>query len=204
MKTKILAVLLPLLLPMTAAADSVQDQLNAVSALQHGHSTISLTAGPAWISSKVYVDPYNSNHAERWKPGVELGAEYTYTFDSGWGVGVSAGVNYTDYNGYSLNQAFIGPVGTYRWELGKRWNINSKFGMGIGRSFGDFNEYTGLAMIYKIGGEYMVSKKIGIGVDFYENATFYGSSNDNYSSSDSNSSNSTGRLGILMSLNFHL
>jgi hypothetical protein len=45
---------------------------------------------------------------------------------------------------------------------------------------------------------------IGIGVDFYENATFYGSSNDNYSSSDSNSSNSTGRLGILMSLNFHL
>ena len=136
---------------------------------------LKLSAGPAWITSEIQTPQatYKS------KGGFALQAEYQHLWRIGLGVGLSYKYFSTSFDeGFDLRMHYVGPNIVYSLKLGSKWRTEVSLGIGyssymekvknggVGLYGNPVSTESGLGVTAHIGAEYMVSKKIGIGMQF--------------------------------------
>ena len=159
--------------------------------------TLSVNAGPAWITSKVYVPTsYGKYEKKSWQTGLELGAEYNCVFSSGYGFGINYSHNHTSYGkGIDMDLNYIGPSFVMAGKFTPKWRGKLDVGFGYGNmSTGDESE-GGLAFKASTGVEYLVSKNIGIGAELMTISTWFGKQDDGYPGDDYDT-NGIARIGL--------
>ena len=137
-------------------------------------SALRLSVGPSWITSKVYVG-WNGDYVTS-QMGYELAADYECVGRKGWGWGLNASFNRTNYDGYGRLSLFhIGPSAVYAGMLGSHWRMSGTLGLGMALCYqDDFNRggigaddstEGGIGILERFSVEYMLSERIGIGLD---------------------------------------
>ena len=147
-------------------------------------SALKVSFGPAWMTSKVYVDQYGyfSN-----KGGYELMLNYEAFSRSNWGFSVDLNYNRTSYNGYAdISLLHFGPGLLYGGVLGKHWRLTVGLGLGLSMcnekldkqytyfGSGESTEF-GFGMMSRVGVEYMVNDQWGFGMDISSAIAFISS-----------------------------
>lgn len=137
---------------------------------------LKVSAGPAWITSKMYTseDSYIRN-----QPGFECAVSYEYIGRKGWGFTFDLNYNHTSYD-YAYAKSYfhlihLGPGVIYAY-ADDHWRYSIELGVGMAycREKVDTdnnifvysgNNQVGLGLNSRLGLEYKITKKFGIGVD---------------------------------------
>lgn len=188
LKMAVCAALLTLAMPMSAQKKVM--------------NTFRVGVGPSILTADVYDGYHSSNRSEG---GVEFQGEYTCLFRVGshWrlGFGVLGAYNETEFSGSKMNQFVISPeFAVSALSKNEKWRLNMATGIGLASMGGDFKnvyEDAGANFHVSVGGEYMITQKVGIGLDFMNNGTGYKQKNND----DVVSMN---RIAFLGSLRIHL
>ena len=134
---------------------------------------IKVNAGPAWITSKVETDKHIYNS----KVGYAINVDYQHL----WRMGLGIGINYIYYGtsfdeGFDVRMHYIGPSFVISWKPGEKWRWDTSLGIGYssytekfsdsqrGVRYGLSATESNAAAICQTGIEYMLSKKIAIGL----------------------------------------
>lgn len=126
-------------------------------------NTLTISVGPGYVTSEIYTP----DRTYKGKAGLEWKAEYNRIFKNGMGFGLQ-------YSGFRANFeqdiymsiSYFAPSFIGRKKLGESWII--KYGVGMGLFLyndSGFETHAGFGMDVNFGGEYMVSKSVGIGLE---------------------------------------
>ena len=164
-----------------ASVVTYEHKADRVDARKKMPGALKVSFGPAWMTSKVYVDQYNyfSN-----KGGYELMLNFETFGRSNWGFSADLNYNRTSYTGYvDTSLLHLGPSLLYGGVLGEHWRLT--IGLGLGLSMynekldkqytyfgsGESTEF-GFGMMSRVGVEYMLNSKWGIGLDINSAMSF--------------------------------
>ena len=123
-------------LPTTSSQSSVS---GGRSTLVHG--SLKFSVGPTWYTSNIVTDIYGSHASVEGKD--RFGRHETFGF----------------------TQLYVGPSLVFGGQLGQRVRIDGSFGLGLGLHFDSEDTEGGVAFRTTAGLEYMLSRKIGIGLE---------------------------------------
>jgi len=147
--------------------------------VENSHSrmgTLKVSAGPAWITSKMYT---SEDSYIRYEPGFECAVSYEHVGSKGWGLSIDMNYNRTSYELLYSKSTFhllhIGPGVVYAG-VDEHWRYSIELGIGVtyceekvDSDYGTYifsgNNQVGLGFNSRIGAEYMLTEKFGIGVD---------------------------------------
>ena len=150
------------------------DRDNVVKTADGRLSVLKVSAGPAWITSKMY---YTERSYIKNQGGYELAVNYELVGRKGWGFTADLNYNRTKYDGLSdISLVHVGPGASYSGIVDDRWRLSIQMGAGMAiyeESFKMYYNYygssqyteVGFGLTSRLGAEYMLSKKWGIGLD---------------------------------------
>ena len=134
--------------------------------------TLSVNGGLGCITSKLYtVDGEKS-----WLTGLDVSAEYTCVFSSGYGFGIVAERSSTDYGGDYLNQNYIGPEFVMASNMSRKWRGKVCLGGGLATCYDDYTEETdkGFGLRAGVGIDYKLTNWLGVGAELADYLIFFG------------------------------
>ena len=139
---------------------------------------LKVSVGPSMTTSKMY---YSESDYLSKVFGYEVAVNYEHPLgDHGWGMSVDVDYNYTPYDYIpNISLLHIG-AGVVYSEVLKRVRLSAQLGIGVCNceekartGYDSFNVYSypdkgrlGFSMSSRLGIEYMLSRKVGIGIDF--------------------------------------
>lgn len=154
-------------LPTTSSQSSVS---GGGSTLVHG--SLKFSVGPTWYTSNIVTD-YNGNSKSGVR-GLALGVSFV-SLSRGWyGFGLDIYGSHASVEGkdrfgrhetFGFTQLYVGPSLVLGGQLGRRVRIDGSFGLGLGLHFDSEDTEGGVAFRTTAGLEYMLSRKIGIGLE---------------------------------------
>ena len=161
--------------PENKAVVVVTEEEDVESVSKRHTGALKVSAGPAWITSKMYV---SENNYERNEPGFECAVNYEYIGRKGWGLSVDINYNRTGYDYAYAKSVFhlihFGPGVVYATTEG-HWRLSAELGAGVtyceehvsGSNVNVWsgNNQAGFGVNARLGAEYMISEKFGIGID---------------------------------------
>ena len=188
---------------LAVSSVSAWAQTGKVNSAKKATHTLSLNAGPAWITSKVYVPSGYSYKEKSWKTGLEMTAEYNCVFSSGFGFGITYARNHTSYgNGYDMNLNYIGPSFVMAGNLTPKWRGKLDVGIGYANMETDGETEGGLGVKSAAGMEYLLSKNIGIGAELMSVSTWFGEREGDYPGDDDDLNGIT-RIGVTVGMRIY-
>ena len=164
-----------------ATVETYEHKADRVDARKKMPGALKVSFGPAWMTSKVYVNQYNyfSN-----KGGYELMLNFETFGRSNWGFSADLNYNHTSYKGYAdISLLHLGPGLLYGGVLGEHWRLTVGLGLGLSMcnetldkqytyfGSGESTEF-GFGMMSRVGVEYMLNSKWGIGLDINSAMSF--------------------------------
>lgn len=129
---------------------------------------IKVNYGPTWITSRIYTESASYSNLS----ALNFELQYTHLWKTGWGCGFSAFQSHCDinsdydYNGCT-NIFYVGPTLTYAYRTDKKWLWTMNYGLGY-TSWDADDSYSGFAMTFNLGVDYMLTKHLGVGVEVNE------------------------------------
>ena len=141
---------------------------------------VKVSAGPAWITSKMYYTQYDY---VKNRLGYEMAVNYENVGRKGWGYAIDVNYNRTTYDiPMSFSLVHAGPGLVYAGVLGGHWRLSLEMGAGLTYYQEDSQQYGGyqsgyfaksevhhqfgFGMASRLSVEYMFSEKFGIGLDW--------------------------------------
>ena len=131
------------------------------------HDVLRISAGPAWITSELEtpVRTYKS------KLGFAASAEYQHFWKYGFGLGINYIYYGTSFDeGFKVNMHYLGPTFNIDLNLGRKWIYDAAFGIGYTYYKESLSAFNGVSesqnrvgVMFRLGIDYKVSEKIGIG-----------------------------------------
>ena len=134
--------------------------------------SLKFSVGPMWNTSKIYYN--DRGDFKRGISGVAFGASitnmsgrwYGYGFDFyGYHASTEGGRRNGRQETFSFTQFYIGPALVVGGHVADRLRIDTSIGLGLGVHTGSGDSEAGVAFRSTVGMEYMVSRKIGIGLE---------------------------------------
>ncbi|MBR1546301.1 MAG: porin family protein [Prevotella sp.] len=130
---------------------------------------LKMSIGPSWITSEIQTP----TRAYKNKMGFCVDIDYQHLWKSGLGVGINYLYHSTSFDeGYSIKMHYIGPSIVASMKFGDNWRMDASLGLGYsvckednGYFIEDHSE-SNLGVLAQLGIEYMLSKSIGIGIQF--------------------------------------
>lgn len=154
------------------AEESPQTRNESAVVTDDRKGVLKVSVGPSMTTSKMYYSEsdYLSNVF-----GYEVAVNYEHPLgDHGWGMSVDVDYNYTPYD-YIPNVSLLHiGAGVVYSEVLKRVRLSAQLGVGVGYCEEKINTYyeylpnkarLGFSMSSRLGIEYMLSRKVGIGID---------------------------------------
>ena len=140
-------------------------------ALDNPDNIFKVNVGPSWITSEMQT-PTKTYKSVR---GIALELGYQHLWRSGIGIGYNYLYHSTSFDEvYSVKLHYFGPSVVYGVKLGDSWRMDGALGLGYsvymekevkGFMVGNSSE-SNVGILGQIGVEYMLSKSIGIGIQF--------------------------------------
>ena len=162
--------------------------------------TLALSAGPAWITSKVYT----SHEWYSWRTGMELTGEYNCVFSGGTGFGITYTSNITSYpNAGDLKQYYVGPSLVYAGFLGSHWHAKVDVGIGYTNCSDELSSEGGVGLKSGLSIEYLPCRNVGIGLEMISVSSYLGNRSD-FAPRNTNERNGIARIGLTLGLRVHL
>ena len=162
--------------------------------------TLALSAGPAWITSKVYT----SHEWYSWRTGMELTGEYNCVFSGGTGFGITYTSNITSYpNAGDLKQYYVGPSLVYAGFLGSHWHAKVDVGIGYANRSDELSSEGGVGLKSGLSIEYLPCRNVGIGLEMISVSSYLGNRSD-FAPRNTNERNGIARIGLTLGLRVHL
>ena len=136
--------------------------------LDNPKDIVKVNIGPSWITSEIqtYYKTYKN------ETGVGFGIDYQHLWRSGIGFGINYMYHYTSFeNDFSANMHYIGPSLVGSIKLGSNWRMDAALGLGYSVYREDYKWAGGesesnVGSMVQLGIEYMLSKHIGLGLQF--------------------------------------
>lgn len=132
---------------------------------------IKISYGPAILTSNIYygIDVYGN------VPAMNFELAYSHVWNSGWGIGVQGIQSHFDVDEYSdcMNMFYFGPSVSYNYRTTKDWIWNISAGTGYANWDDVFKSHSGIGITTKLGVNYMLSHKIGVGVEATSLASWF-------------------------------
>lgn len=127
-------------------------------------NVFSVSAGPAWIVSKIQFDYYSYSS----RLGYDYTLGYEHLFERGQGVGIDFSYHYTpfDVEVDYIKLYYVGPCYVWSIRSASGWRFESA--AGIGYSYMNINDdyhESGIGFMCRLGVDYMITKHFGIGVE---------------------------------------
>lgn len=132
------------------------------------HDVLRISAGPAWITSE-FETPVRTYKS---KLGFAASAEYQHFWKYGFGLGINYIYYGTSFDeGFKVNMHYLGPTFSFDSNLGRKWIYDAAFGIGYTYYKESFSTaiynvsetQNRLGVMFRLGIDYKVSEKIGIG-----------------------------------------
>ena len=163
--------------------------------------TVGINGGLGCITSKLYTVAGEKS----WLTGLDMSAEYTCVFGSGYGFGVVAERSSTDYGGDYVNQNYIGPEFVMAGDLSRKWCGRVNFGGGYATCYDDYTENTdkGFGLRAGVGIDYKLTNWLGIGAELADYLIFFGSQ-DNFNWNKNNGIDGIQRFSLTLGLRVYL
>jgi len=163
--------------------------------------TLSVNGGLGCITSKLYtVDGEKS-----WLTGLDVSAEYTCVFSSGYGFGIVAERSSTDYGGDYLNQNYIGPEFVMASNMSRKWRGKVCLGGGLATCYDDYTEETdkGFGLRAGVGIDYKLTNWLGVGAELADYLIFFGGQ-DHFDWNKGNGIDGIQRFSLTLGLRVYL
>lgn len=163
--------------------------------------TLSVNGGLGCITSKLYtVDGEKS-----WLTGLDVSAEYTCVFSSGYGFGIVAERSSTDYGGDYLNQNYIGPEFVMASNMSRKWRGKVCLGGGLATCYDDYSEETdkGFGLRAGVGIDYKLTNWLGVGAELADYLIFFGGQ-DHFDWNKGNGIDGIQRFSLTLGLRVYL
>ena len=163
--------------------------------------TILLNGGLGCITSKLYTVAGEKS----WLTGLDMSAEYTCVFGSGYGFGVVAERSSTDYGGDYVNQNYFGPEFVMAGDLSRKWCGRVSFGGGYATCYDNYTEDTdkGFGLRAGVGIDYKLTNWLGVGAELSDYLIFFGSQ-DNFNWNKGNGIDGIQRFSLTLGLRVYL
>lgn len=162
--------------------------------------TLAVSAGPAWITSKVYT----SHEWYSWRTGMELTGEYNCVFSGGTGFGITYTSNITSYpNAGDLKQYYVGPSLVYAGFLGSHWHAKVDVGIGYTNCSDELSSEGGVGLKSGLSIEYLPCRNVGIGLEMISVSSYLGKQPE-IAPDNSNERNGVARIGLTLGLRVYL
>lgn len=162
--------------------------------------TLAVSAGPAWITSKVYT----SHEWYSWRTGMELTGEYNCVFSGGTGFGITYTSNITSYpNAGDLKQYYVGPSLVYAGFFGSHWHAKVDVGIGYTNCSDELSSEGGVGLKSGLSIEYLPCRNVGIGLEMISVSSYLGNRSD-FAPRNTNERNGIARIGLTLGLRVHL
>jgi len=160
---------------------------------------LKLSAGPAWITSKMYT----SSGVVTGQPGFELSAEMEILGRGAWGFGVNTNYNRTHYdNEGHVSLFYLGPNVIYEANVAERLRMSYSLGFGVSMFRGTDKVFSGgIGLNSAFGMEVKLSSHFGIGAELQGISTYIFDDDDNGLPDDT--VNGVVRMGLLIGGRFY-
>lgn len=139
-------------------------------ALDNPSDIFKVNIGPSWITSEMQTPTKTYKN----ETGIALELAYQHFWRSGIGIGLNYLYHTTSFDeGYRVNLHYFGPSVVYGIKLGNSWRMDGAWGLGYSVCKEDFKGFmagdsseSNVGLLAQLGIEYMLSKSIGIGIQF--------------------------------------
>lgn len=141
--------------------------------LKNPKDVVKINAGPSWIVSEMQMPTGTYKR----KIGFGLGVDYQHIWRSGFGIGLNYLYYGTSFNdAYGIRMHYIGPSVLVSLKTSDKWRYDASLGIGYSRyteqitgrqqgiSFKVSGSENRVGTMVQLGIEYMLSKKVGIGI----------------------------------------
>ena len=139
-------------------------------ALDNPDNIFKVNVGPSWITSELQTPTKTYKNVR----GIALELGYQHLWRSGIGIGFSYLYHSTSFDeAYGVKLHYFGPSVVYGIKLGDSWRMDGALGLGCSvymeeakNTMVSKNFESSVGILGQIGIEYMLSKSIGIGIQF--------------------------------------
>ena len=127
---------------------------------------VKVNVGPSWITSEIQT--YDRTYKN--ETGFGFGIDYLHLWRSGIGFGINYMYHYTSFDSdFSAKMHYIGPSLVGSTKLGSSWRMDAALGIGYSVYSEAYNRAgeeseSNVGAITQLGIEYMLSKRIGLGL----------------------------------------
>ena len=148
--------------------DMAKESINRLENMKKNpKNVVKVSAGPGWITSE-FETPYRTY---RTKGGFDFTVDYEHLWPTGLGLGVNYLHNSTSFDeGFDVKMWYLGPSLAMSMKLSEKWRMDVLLGCGLNsytEKYGPYSETeTDLGVMGQLGVEYMLTKRLGLGVQY--------------------------------------